>query len=236
MERQRQRRARSLLRRFIRNRSSSPIRACALLMCKAGISISSANSATPSRWKLATSAARARASRASTTPTRGAISPSTLPPIRNTPRSTFFPAAPTPPITVCKQPPYGRFPRLLWLLHLHLFQVARRRLRRHQFQFRKCRLPARFRLIVAAEKGPSTFDTRHRWTTVVNYAVPDLQHVPHSLVRAGSSIPSSPCNPAGPSTSSLDAGGVNYQLSPAPGYRFRRQPAFSRTGHRRLAI
>jgi carboxypeptidase family protein len=32
-----------------------------------------------------------------------------------------------------------------------------------------------------AEKGPSTFDTRHRWTSAINYAVPDLHHLPHIL-------------------------------------------------------
>ncbi len=32
-----------------------------------------------------------------------------------------------------------------------------------------------------AEKGPSTFDTRHRWTTMLNYAVPELPHLPHVL-------------------------------------------------------
>ena len=32
-----------------------------------------------------------------------------------------------------------------------------------------------------AEKGPSTFDTRHRWTTALNYEVPALRRVPHIL-------------------------------------------------------
>jgi len=32
-----------------------------------------------------------------------------------------------------------------------------------------------------AEKGPSTFDTRHRWTTAVNYAVPALSFLPHRI-------------------------------------------------------
>jgi hypothetical protein len=32
-----------------------------------------------------------------------------------------------------------------------------------------------------AEKGPSTFDTRHRWTTAVNYEVPEMHFVPHVL-------------------------------------------------------
>ena len=34
---------------------------------------------------------------------------------------------------------------------------------------------------LAAEKGPSTFDTRHRWTTLFNYVVPDIHHVPQVL-------------------------------------------------------
>jgi hypothetical protein len=32
-----------------------------------------------------------------------------------------------------------------------------------------------------AEKGPSTFDTRHRWTTAINYAVPEARFLPHVL-------------------------------------------------------
>jgi outer membrane receptor protein involved in Fe transport len=32
-----------------------------------------------------------------------------------------------------------------------------------------------------AEKGPSTFDTRHRWTTAINYAVPAAHFLPHLL-------------------------------------------------------
>ena len=37
---------------------------------------------------------------------------------------------------------------------------------------------------VAAEKGPSTFDTRHRWTTAINYTVPVLHRLPN-LLAAG---------------------------------------------------
>jgi outer membrane receptor protein involved in Fe transport len=32
-----------------------------------------------------------------------------------------------------------------------------------------------------AEKGPSTFDTRHRWTSAITYRVPTLPHVPYLL-------------------------------------------------------
>jgi hypothetical protein len=32
-----------------------------------------------------------------------------------------------------------------------------------------------------AEKGHSTFDTRHRWTTALNYEVPELRALPHVL-------------------------------------------------------
>jgi outer membrane receptor protein involved in Fe transport len=32
-----------------------------------------------------------------------------------------------------------------------------------------------------AEKGPSTFDTRHRWTTAINYTLPDANFLPHVL-------------------------------------------------------
>jgi hypothetical protein len=34
---------------------------------------------------------------------------------------------------------------------------------------------------LSAEKGPSTFDTRHRWTSAFNYQVPDISGVPHVL-------------------------------------------------------
>jgi len=37
---------------------------------------------------------------------------------------------------------------------------------------------------IKAEKGPSTFDTRHRWTTALNYDVPALQFVPN-IIGAG---------------------------------------------------
>jgi outer membrane receptor protein involved in Fe transport len=32
-----------------------------------------------------------------------------------------------------------------------------------------------------AEKGPSTFDTRQRWTSAITYSVPTLPHLPHVL-------------------------------------------------------
>ncbi len=35
-----------------------------------------------------------------------------------------------------------------------------------------------------AEKGPSTFDTRHRWTSAITYHVPTLPHLPY-LLAAG---------------------------------------------------
>jgi Carboxypeptidase regulatory-like domain/TonB-dependent Receptor Plug Domain/TonB dependent receptor len=34
---------------------------------------------------------------------------------------------------------------------------------------------------LAAEKGPSTFDTRHRWTSALNYQAPTFSHVPKLL-------------------------------------------------------
>ena len=34
-----------------------------------------------------------------------------------------------------------------------------------------------------AEKGPSTFDTRHRWTTAINYQVATLAHLPKLLAE-----------------------------------------------------
>ncbi len=69
---------------------------------------------------------------------------------------------------------------------------------------------------LAAEKGPSTFDTRHRWTTVVNYAVPDLQHVPH-LLGSGWQFNSIITVQSGrPINVITDAGGVNYNYVQRP--------------------
>jgi hypothetical protein len=60
-----------------------------------------------------------------------------------------------------------------------------------------------------AEKGPSTFDTRHRWTTVINYAVPELRSVPHVL-GAGWQLNSIVTVQSGrPINIVTDAGGVN---------------------------
>ncbi|HEY8716228.1 MAG TPA: hypothetical protein VIM00_12680, partial [Candidatus Acidoferrum sp.] len=36
---------------------------------------------------------------------------------------------------------------------------------------------------LAAEKGPSTFDTRHRWTTAINYQLPNFAHAPKLLAE-----------------------------------------------------
>ena len=36
---------------------------------------------------------------------------------------------------------------------------------------------------LAAEKGPSTFDTRHRWTTAINYQVASIGHLPKLLAE-----------------------------------------------------
>ena len=69
---------------------------------------------------------------------------------------------------------------------------------------------------LAAEKGPSTFDTRHRWTTAANYAVPDLHHLPH-VIGAGWQLNSVITVQSGrPINIITDAGGVNSNFVERP--------------------
>ncbi len=67
-----------------------------------------------------------------------------------------------------------------------------------------------------AEKGASTFDTRHRWTTAFNYAVPEIHHVPHAL-GAGWQLNSVITVQSGrPINIITDAGGVNSNFVQRP--------------------
>jgi len=67
-----------------------------------------------------------------------------------------------------------------------------------------------------AEKGPSTFDTRHRWTSAINYAVPDLHHLPH-IVGSGWQLNSVVTVQSGrPINIITDAGGVNSNFVERP--------------------
>jgi hypothetical protein len=67
-----------------------------------------------------------------------------------------------------------------------------------------------------AEKGPSTFDTRRRWTTAVNYAVPDLPHLPQ-LVGSGWQLNSIVTVQSGrPINIITDQGGVNSNFVERP--------------------
>jgi len=67
-----------------------------------------------------------------------------------------------------------------------------------------------------AEKGPSTFDTRHRWTTAINYAVPEAHFLPHVLA-AGWQLNSIITVQSGRPISILtDAGGVNSNFVQRP--------------------
>ncbi len=69
---------------------------------------------------------------------------------------------------------------------------------------------------LAAEKGPSTFDTRDRWTTAVNYGVPDLPHLPH-VVGSGWQLNSIITVQSGrPINIITDAGGVNSNYVERP--------------------
>ena len=68
-----------------------------------------------------------------------------------------------------------------------------------------------------AEKGPSTFDTRHRWTTAVNYEVPEMHFVPH-VVGSGwqlnSIITVQSGRPIGIITSNDTSGTFNFHQRP----------------------
>ena len=69
---------------------------------------------------------------------------------------------------------------------------------------------------LAAEKGPSTFDTRHRWTTAANYAMPDLHHLPH-VIGAGWQLNSVITVQSGrPINIITDEGGVNSNFVERP--------------------
>jgi outer membrane receptor protein involved in Fe transport len=69
---------------------------------------------------------------------------------------------------------------------------------------------------LAAEKGPSTFDTRDRWTTAVNYSVPNLPRLPH-ILGAGWQLNSIITVQSGrPINIITDAGGVNSNFVQRP--------------------
>ena len=69
---------------------------------------------------------------------------------------------------------------------------------------------------LAAEKGPSTFDTRHRWTTAINYDVPEARMLPH-VVGAGWQLNSIVTVQSGrPINILTDAGGVNSNFVQRP--------------------
>jgi len=67
-----------------------------------------------------------------------------------------------------------------------------------------------------AEKGPSTFDTRHRWTTAINYSVPTSEKIPHVL-GAGWQLNSIITVQSGrPINIITDAGGMNFNYNQRP--------------------
>ena len=67
-----------------------------------------------------------------------------------------------------------------------------------------------------AEKGPSTFDTRHRWTTAINYVVPEAHFLPHVLA-AGWQLNSIVTVQSGrPINIITSAGGVNSNFVERP--------------------
>jgi hypothetical protein len=67
---------------------------------------------------------------------------------------------------------------------------------------------------LAAEKGPSTFDTRHRWTSVLNYGVPAFAALPKRLAEGwqlNTIVTVQSGRPIGIITSS---GGINFHQRP----------------------
>ena len=65
-----------------------------------------------------------------------------------------------------------------------------------------------------AEKGPSTFDTRHRWTSVLNYQLPVSTHLPKLLAdgwQLNAIVTVQSGRPIGIITSN---GGINYHQRP----------------------
>jgi carboxypeptidase family protein len=67
-----------------------------------------------------------------------------------------------------------------------------------------------------AEKGPSTFDTRHRWTTAFNYAVPEIHRVPHALGTGWQLNSVITVQSGRPINIITDAGGVNSNFVQRP--------------------
>lgn len=67
-----------------------------------------------------------------------------------------------------------------------------------------------------AEKGPSTFDTRHRWTTALNYDLPAMHALPH-VIGAGWQLNSIVTVQSGrPINVITDAPGVNFNYVQRP--------------------
>jgi len=71
------------------------------------------------------------------------------------------------------------------------------------------------------EKGPSTFDTRHRWTTAINYQVQSLSYLPH-LLAEGWQLNSIITVQSGRPIPVLTGGGINGHQRPdvVPGQPF----------------
>ncbi|HEV7514170.1 MAG TPA: carboxypeptidase regulatory-like domain-containing protein [Candidatus Acidoferrum sp.] len=72
-----------------------------------------------------------------------------------------------------------------------------------------------------AEKGPSTFDTRHRWTTAINYQVQSLSYLPR-LLAEGWQLNSIITVQSGRPIPVLTGGGINGHQRPdvVPGQPF----------------
>lgn len=67
-----------------------------------------------------------------------------------------------------------------------------------------------------AEKGPSTFDTRHRWTTAINYELPEAHFLPHVLAAGWQANSIITVQSGRPINVLTDAGGVNYNYTQRP--------------------
>ena len=69
---------------------------------------------------------------------------------------------------------------------------------------------------LAAEKGPSTFDTRHRWTAAINYVVPEAHHLPHGIAAGWQANSIITVQSGRPINVITDAGGINFNYVQRP--------------------
>jgi len=67
-----------------------------------------------------------------------------------------------------------------------------------------------------AEKGPSTFDTRHRWTSAINYQAPVIPHLPHLLAEGWQLNTIVTVQSGRPINIITSNGGINFNFNQRP--------------------